>query len=292
MEADTLTFDRMKEAAKTPGAIAKNEVDLSGKGVEADRAAVSSIVAEIQAAKNLVDSQKNNIAAAMQMVQSLKAMETYLDIKAPFDGVVTERNVHEGSIVAVDASRLSAPLVRVQQKSVLRLIVAVPESYVSGIKKGSQISFTVPAFPGRTFTGTIARLGFALDNKTRTMPVELDVDNASGELEPGMFATVQWQIARTAPSLFVLSSAVADDLKGTYAIKIDGDRPVRVEVARGPQMGRLVEITPAPGTSLRPLDKLALKATNELEQVEKIVTRPANAEDIKKAFKQSGGGGE
>ena len=107
-----------------------------------------------------------------------------------------------------------------------------------------------------------------------------------------MFATVQWQIARTAPSLFVLSSAVADDLKGTYAIKIDGDRPVRVEVARGPQMGRLVEITPAPGTSLRPLDKLALKATNELEQVEKIVTRPANAEDIKKAFKQSGGGGE
>lgn len=292
MEADTLTFDRMKEAAKTPGAIAKNEVDLSGKGVEADRAAVSSIVAEIQAAKNLVDSQKNNIAAAMQMVQSLKAMETYLDIKAPFDGVVTERNVHEGSIVAVDASRLSAPLVRVQQKSVLRLIVAVPESYVSGIKKGSQISFTVPAFPGRTFIGTIARLGFALDNKTRTMPVELDVDNASGELEPGMFATVQWQVARTAPSLFVLSSAVADDLKGTYAIKIDGDRPVRVEVARGPQMGRLVEITPAPGTSLRPLDKLALKATNELEQVEKIVTRPANAEDIKKAFKQSGGGGE
>ena len=292
LQADTLTFDRMTEAAKTPGAIAKNEVDLSGKGVEADRAAVSSVVAEIQAAKNLVDSQKNNIAAAMQIVQSLKAMETYLDIKAPFDGVVTERNVHQGSIVAVDASRLSAPLVRVQQKSLLRLIVAVPESYVSGIKKGNRIAFTVPAFPGRTFAGTVARLGFALDNKTRTMPVELDVPNASGDLEPGMFATVQWQVARTAPSLFVLSCAVADDLKGTYAIRIDGDRPQRVEVARGPQMGRLVEITPALSTPLKAHDMLVLKATNELEQVERIAPRLASAEDIKKAFKQSGGGAE
>ncbi|MGQ7355381.1 efflux RND transporter periplasmic adaptor subunit, partial [Streptococcus suis] len=93
-------------------------------------------------------------------------------MRAPFDGVITERNVHQGSIVAVDANRHDEPLVRIQEKDILRLVVAVPEDCVAGLKDGQVLNFTVPAFLGKQFHGTVARLGYALDIKTRTMPVE------------------------------------------------------------------------------------------------------------------------
>ena len=101
----------------------------------------------------------------------MEAMQSYLTITAPFDGVITERNVHTGSIVSVDATRKGVPLVRIQEKSLLRLVVPVPEEATGGIEFGKEISFTVPAYLGKTFTGKVARLGYALDSDTRTMPV-------------------------------------------------------------------------------------------------------------------------
>ncbi|MGC7974511.1 HlyD family efflux transporter periplasmic adaptor subunit, partial [Salmonella enterica] len=79
----------------------------------------------------LETSQKQNILAAQKVLQAIKEMHVYLTIKAPFDGVITERNVHEGSIVAVESGRTGEPLVRIQDRKKLRLVVAVPESAVS-----------------------------------------------------------------------------------------------------------------------------------------------------------------
>jgi len=215
-------------------------------------------------------------------------MRTYLTIRAPFDGVVTERNVHQGSIVAVDSSRSSQPLVRVQQKDVLRLVVAVPEECVAGLKEGATIAFSVPAFLGKIFYGSVARLGFALDSKTRTMPVELNVENKSGDLEPGMFATVHWLNNRPYETMFVPSPAVATTLKGTFVVLVAGGKTRQVTVQKGQSMDDKVEIV----GDIKPGDTIALKGTDEYKNGTVVNAKPASAEDLEKAMKQSGGGGE
>ncbi len=287
-DADQLTYDRLLQASKTPGAIAQNEVDLQQKTVEQDKARIQAIQAEVAAARNLVQSQNNNVIAARKVANALKSMRAYLTIRAPFDGVVTERNVHEGSIVAVDSNRQSSPLVRVQQKSILRLVVAVPEESVAGITVGTKIPFTVPAFVGRDFQGTVARLGYALDTNTRTMPVELNVSNADGALEPGMFATVSWTITRPKDSLFLPQSAVNSDLKGTFVVRIANGISERVRVRRGQSMGEMVEIV----GKLKAGDLVALKATDEIRSGTHIVAKLADPEQIKESSKHASSGGE
>jgi multidrug efflux pump subunit AcrA (membrane-fusion protein) len=288
LDSDQLTYSRLLEAAKTPGAIAQNEVDISVKTVEGDKAKVDSMRSEVAAAANLVTAQKNNISAARNVVQSVKDMSEYLKICAPFDGVITERNVHDGSIVAVESSRTGLPMLRIQQKSLLRLVVAVPEESVGGVKIGTKIPFSVPAFLGKTFSGTVARLGFALDTKTRTMPVELDVPNPSGVLEPGMFATVKWSLTRNYSTLFAPLSAVATDLKGTFVMRVNNDVADRVSVTRGQQMGNLVEIV----GNIKAGDLVALKATDEIKSGSKVKVKTADQAQILSASKHNSSGGE
>lgn len=288
LDSDNLTFGRLKEAAKTPGAIALNEVDTAQKAVEADRAAVASQTSSVHAAQSVVAAHKENIKAAQGVLHSVEALRSYLTIRAPFDGVITERNVHEGSIVAVDASRTSLPLVRIQQKNRLRLVVAVPEDSISGLHEGKSIPFTVPAFVSKTFYGTVARLGHALDEKTRTMPVELDVQNVSGELEPGMFATVSWNTRRPYETVFLPTSAVATDLQGTFVDKLPNQTVDRVFVKRGQSMNNLVEV-------IGPLsagEMVALKATDELKSGLPVNIREATNEEVEKACQSKSSGGE
>ncbi len=261
---------------------------MQNKTVEADRARVESLKSEIRAAQALVVAQHENVSAAKNVVEALSAMRAYLVIKAPFDGVVTERNVHEGSIVAVDSSRSSMPLVRVQEKSILRLVVAVPEECVAGLKEGAKIGFSVPAFLGKTFYGTIARLGFALDSKTRTMPVELNVNNADGSLEPGMFATVTWHTGRPYQTMFVPSPAVATTLKGMFVVMVENGKTRQVVVTKGQSMDNLVEIV----GEIHAGDTVALKGTDEYTDGTAVTAKTADSADLEKAMKQSGGGGE
>ncbi len=288
LDADLLTCQRLQQAAKTPGAIAQNEVDMQQKAVEADRARVESVKQEVGAAKSLVVAEMHNVRAAEEVLKALKAMTSYLNITAPFDGVITERNVHEGSIVAVDATRDALPLVRIQQKDILRLVVAVPEASVSGMTLGQRIGFSVPAFIGKTFYGTVARPAYALDNATRTMPVELNVYNADGTLEPGMFATVHWIMSRPYETLFVPSSAIDSDLKGTFVVLIKNNIAQRTLVQRGLTMDDLVEIS----GDFQEGDSVALKATDELRTGTRVMPKIADESDKKNVAKKASSGGE
>src|SRR5437899_4448443 len=97
------------------------------------------------------------VLAAKSSLRSVAEMERYLEIKAPFDGVITERNVHPGALVG-PAGGAAVPIVRIEKMSRLRLVVAVPEIYVGGIPQRTRISFSVPAYPGKTFSGPVARI--------------------------------------------------------------------------------------------------------------------------------------
>jgi RND family efflux transporter MFP subunit len=215
-------------------------------------------------------------------------MTAYLTIEAPFDGIITERNVHVGSIVAIDAARGAPPLVRIQEEDILRLVVGVPEAAVSGTKIGQQFKFTVPAFMGKEFTGIVARPAYALDDATRTMPVELNVFNKDGTLQPGMFADVYWVVTRPVNTLFVPVTSVDADLKGTFVIRIKDDTAERIRVRRGLGMKNLMEVS----GDLHEGDSVALKATDELSTGTRVITRLANQSDIESAGKHSSAGGE
>jgi RND family efflux transporter MFP subunit len=184
-------------------------------------------------------------------------IESYLRITAPFDGVITERSVHVGSLV----SPSSPPMLRLQQVSTLRLVVAVPETAVSGTQPGQTIAFSVPAYPGEPFSGTLARTARAVDVKTRTMPVEIDVPNRDGRLAPGMYATVAWTIRRPQPSLFVPGTAIATTTERTFVVRVRNGQTEWVDVKRGvTSENQLVEVF----GNLQAGDQVAVRGTDEL----------------------------
>jgi len=209
LDADDSTYQRIKTAAKIPGVIAENEVVVLGKTVDGDRAAVAakeSIVKAVQADCLALEERKR---AAERAANSFSDIADYLKITAPFDGYVTERNMHTGSFVGPLGKGAYPSIIRVQQLSLLRLVAPVPEVDAGGVEPGAKVNFTVSTYPGEMFSGDVARIGNYLDEKTRTMPVELNVWNPGWRLKPGMFAEVHWPTRREHPSLFVPSTAVA-----------------------------------------------------------------------------------
>jgi RND family efflux transporter MFP subunit len=247
-DADKSTYDKLKTASATPGVVAGNDLVLAQKAVEADQ---SQIAAAQQTAE-----------AARQAVQSITQMEDYLRVTAPFDGVVTERNVHPGTLVGPNSGpAATTPMVRVEHNDRLRLVVPVPEAYTAGVTRGGTMTFTVPAYPGQTFSGTVARIAQALDVKTRTMAVELDVTNRDGRLTPGAFCQVKWPVRRPAPSLFVPSGSVGSTTDRTFVIRITNGKTEWVDVRTGLASGPLIEVF----GNLRPGDTVAVRGTDEIK---------------------------
>ena len=237
------TYDRLRQAAETPGAVAGNEV------VQAQK--------EVEAAQALVRARAQASQAAAAAVRTQKETEAYLKIAAPFDGVVTDRYVHPGALVGPGADPV---LLVIQQISHLRLVVPVPEEDVGGTVRGAAVSFHVPAYFNRVYTGTVSRIAHALDPKTRTMPVELDVLNRDGTLAPGMFPTVKWPVRRDHPALFVPATSVVTTTERTFVIRDQDGRAQWVDVKKGVPEGDLVEVTGA----LAPGDKVVRRGTDEL----------------------------
>ena len=218
------TADRLKAASATPGVVAANELVLAQK-------AVDSLDAQIRALEA-------SAAAARSAVKPVREMESYLDIKAPFDGIITERLVHPGALVGPG----TGPLLTLEQQGNLRLIVAVPEGEVAVIPRGAAVSFKVPAHPGRAFSGTVSRTGNSLDAKTRTLPVELDVLNRGLALAPGMYADVEWPSRRSGASLLVPPTAVVTTTERSFVIRVNGGVAEWVNVSKGAMAGDLVEV--------------------------------------------------
>jgi len=269
LSADEGTYRRLKAASATPGVVAENDVDIAKQNVEADRAHIRLLEENEKAAQAVVQSQSENEKAATSSARSVRDIETYLIIRAPFDGIITERNVNKGSLAGPTSGGSGAAMLRIQQISKLRLVVAVPEADIAGITSGDRISFTVPAYPGETFSGVVARISHTLDEKTRSMPVEVDVLNDSARLAPGMFPEVVWPAKRLQPSLFVPPSTVAVTTERTFVVRIRNGAVEWVDVKRGVSMGDLVEVF----GDLAENDVVATRGTDELRQGTKVNTK-------------------
>ena len=237
------TADRLKKAAQTPGAIAGNEL------VQAEK--------QVESAHAVVRSREQGKRSAEAAAQSLKDMQGYLKISAPFGGVVTERLVHPGALVGPN---LQEPLLILQQIARLRLVVPVPEAAAGGIHRGGRVEFHVPTYPERAYTGTVARVSHSLDSKTRAMAVELDVVNRDGSLSPGMYPTVKWPAGSGRATLLVPKTSVVTTTERTFVIRNRNGRAEWVDVKKGAADGDLTEVQ----GNVHPGDKVVRRATDEL----------------------------
>jgi RND family efflux transporter MFP subunit len=240
--ADRSTYDRLKAASATPGAVAQHDIEVAEGTLKANEA----------------------------RVKALRALEDYLVVRAPFDGVVTERTVHPGALVGPPTSPNTPPMLRVEQVVRLRLTVAVPESDVGAIAEGAKAKFTVRTWPGQSFEGAISRISRSVDPRTRTMAVELDVDNRAGKLAPGMYAEVLWPIKREKPSLLVPTSAVAQTTEKTFVDRVRDGTVEPVPVQRGISVGNKVEVFGA----LAPGEPVLVRGSEELRAGASVQTRP------------------
>ena len=257
LTAARTTAEMLKMASKTEGAVSSSELILSEQALQA-----------AQAVKTAVE---NLAKAARAAADAVKELASYLEVKAPFDGVVTERLVHPGALVGPATAGVSAPLVQLEQNTRLRLVVAVPEAHVAGIMRGAAVSFTVPAYPGETFQGTIARPAQALDTRTRSMIVELDVPNSNGRLTTGMYADVVWPIRRPTSSLLVPATAVVVTTERVFVIRARAGKAEWVDVRRGSTTGDMVEVF----GDLRAGDEVIRRANDEIRNGASL-TRPAS----------------
>jgi membrane fusion protein, multidrug efflux system len=243
LAATQSTYERMKAAAQTPGAIAGNEL------VQAEK--------QRDSVKALAASRQQASRAVAGAVQALKDLQAYLKITAPFDGVVTDRMVHPGALVGPGNDVV---LLVIQQVSNLRLVIAVPEENFGGIIKGANVPFRVPAWPERIYSGTIARISHVLEQKTRTMTVELDVTNNDGSLAPGMYSTVKWPVRRSHPALFVPKTSIVTTTERIFVIRDRNGKAEWVDVKKVVTEGDLVEVI----GDLNPGDMVIRHATDEM----------------------------
>jgi membrane fusion protein (multidrug efflux system) len=180
-------------------------------------------------------------AAAAALAEAVQR-QSYLTVTAPFDGAVTTRNVETGDLVSADDAQ-AKPLFVVARTDRLRARVYVPQEAASAVKPGVAASVLVPEFPGRIFAGHVARTASALTPGTRTLPAEVDVDNADGALTAGLYATVRFALPRTQAVILVKSESLIYLADGLHVATVDEGGVVSLRrIMVGRDFGNEVEI--------------------------------------------------
>jgi membrane fusion protein (multidrug efflux system) len=238
--ASKANYDRILSTSKTPGTISQNDIDQADARQKSD-------YAQWEAARSAYD----------QIAETLK----YLEIRAPFGGVVSARNVNTGAYVGPSGKGSELPLFTLQEQKRLRLVVSVPEASTGYLTIGRQVSFAVKALPNRTFKARVDRLAGALDNRLRAERVEMDVSNEDKKLLPGMVAEVSLPLPGQDSTFVVPQTAVVNSTQRIFVIRLtSGHKAEWVDITRGREENGMAEIY----GPLREGDKLIKVAGEEI----------------------------
>jgi RND family efflux transporter MFP subunit len=227
------------------GWASKQQGDTDHAGMQAQDAAVS--VAQA------------NIVAQQAQVARLEKEQNYEQVIAPFDGVITQRSIDTGSLVTADSTSGSS-MFAIARTNVMRVQVQVPQDVALGLKEGVVADLTVPEIPGRVFKGHVARTADALQAGTRTLLVEVDIDNTDGALAANMYGTVKFEVPRSNPVIQIPAEALIFNKDGTQvAVYLDGKAQIR-KVALAEDDGDHVDIA----TGLTPTDRVIVSLPVDL----------------------------
>ena len=205
---------------------------------------------------------QSDLAAAAANVSRLRSMQGFNRVVAPFDGVVTRRNIDVGDLVDAGNSGTGRALFSVAQIDPLRLYVYVPQAYANQVKVGDAVTVTLTERVGELYQGTIARTARAIDTLTRTMQVEIRVPNPQGALIAGSYVQVLLPIKGDNTGLVVPTNALLFRPAGSYVAVVDGQGHVRLSLVKlGTDFGTAVEVLSGLSSSdrivINPADSLA-----------------------------------
>jgi RND family efflux transporter MFP subunit len=199
-----------------------------------------------------LQSTSTQVNSATANVRRLEELQSFERIVAPFDGVITTRNIDLGQLITATGSTTTAGAGTITSSreifdlsaiDTLRVFVNVPQIYAPDAKNGVIATLTLPQYPGRKFEGKLVRTSSAVDPATRTLLAEVDVKNPSGELLPGSYTEVHLHTSSTAPALIVPVSALILEPDGLYVATVDGNSIAHlIHVSAGRDLGTTVEI--------------------------------------------------
>ena len=236
---DQERYNRLQEAAQTEGAVSPIDLSTSKTKVSASLA--------------VSNARKNN----WQMQQT---MLSYLKVRAPFPGVITQRNVSVGALVS--ASVKDIPMLELKQVDHLRLQIDVPETVAPNLNNKDSIRFFVTSLPGKQLTGIISRKSMNVDPRLRSERIEIDVPNREHLLSPGMYADVMIDAPGNSNSLQVPRTAVITSTERRYVLAVRDGKTVKVDVSTGNDGDGNIEVF----GDLRPGEKVITRANDEIEE--------------------------
>lgn len=227
-------------------------------------------MADVSAAKANIVAAEANVTANRANVSRLEQLQGFERVVAPFDGVITERNVERGDLVNTGGASAGKPLFAIAQSGTLRIQVDVPQSQAVNIQDGQKASVDVKERLGRAYTGTVVRSASSLNSAARTMLTEVQMDNRDGSLLPGMYAQVKFTLAEQRSSLIIPTSSLVIDHSGMHVVTIvDQDKVHFVPVTIGRDMGIQVEIL----NGLTGTEKLVASPSDLLNEGQRVELR-------------------
>jgi RND family efflux transporter MFP subunit len=219
----------------------------------------------LQAQQAAVGVAQSNIAAQEAQIRILGQEKAYQRVVAPFDGVVTQRNIDNGSLVQSGSTFMFT----LMHADVIRTQVFVPQDQAFGVGPGVDAVVRVPEIPDRTFPGKVTRIATALQPGSRTLLTEIDVPNPDGALSPGIYCTVELLIPRKTPSMIIPADAVVFDENGLHVAVVENGTAHMQKITIARDLGTEVEVH----DGVKPGDEVILNPMINLAEGSKVAVR-------------------
>ena len=236
-------YRRLKEAAREEGAVSQLDLDNALSRMRGDKA--------------IAEAERSNVS-------SVRTMQDYLKVYAPFDGVIVDRNISPGALVSAGKSS-DLPMLVLQDLTHMRLEVSIPEDYVDKVDLEQQVSFHFNALPGEKRKARISRSANSLGNM-RQETVEIDVANKDNRLKAGMYAEVEIPLKSGSTSLLVPNAAIVRSTEKKYVVKVSGGKTQLVDIKEGMKGNDLTEVF----GELKAGDEIISPANDEIKAGEKL----------------------
>jgi RND family efflux transporter MFP subunit len=262
-EIDTPELDQQLQQARAD--LETAQANLAIAKITADR--WQGLVQDGSVSQQETDQALSNLKAVQATVQSnaanvrrLEQLQSFEKVYAPFDGIITARQTDIGALIDAGASTQPRELFHLAAIRTLRVYVAVPEVYSPGVRSGGSATLTLEEFPGETFRGTIVRNTNSIDLASRTLLVEVDIDNATGRLLPGAYVFVHLKLPDQTRSVVISSNTLIFRKEGLQVGLVRDGKAVLAPVKIGHDFGNTVEII----SGLQPTDAVIVDPSDSL----------------------------
>jgi len=243
MRLNDTTLGRWREL-KARELVAQQDVDNYQAAFDVSRADVAAARANIDALAASANAARANVMASEANLHRLTDLQSYQTLRAPFTGIVTVRNVDQGSLISSGSAANAMPAFRVAQIDSLRIYVNVPQTFVASIRPGLPTDTVVREFPDRVFKASVFSTAEALDPASRTLLTEIRMPNEGAVLRPGMYADVKFHVTRTNPPFLLPSTAVIIRSGPPRVAVVGASGVVHLQpVQLGRDLGATIEIT-------------------------------------------------